>query len=130
VQIAPGALCALALVRSLDQPVAYAQLAPDTSSTGQGEAGPWAREPSANERSGPNGPGDGHGPPPFAYEACVDKAQGDDCSVSFGDRTIAGSCITGLNDKLFCLPDEMPPPPPGDGHGPPPDGRRVINPTL
>jgi hypothetical protein len=118
-QIAPGALCALTLVRALDEPVAHAQLVPDGVSTNE-----------ANEQSGPPERGDGRGPPPVAYEACVDKTQGDDCSVSFGDRTVEGSCITGLDDKLFCLPDEMPPPPPGDGHGPPPDGRRVIDPTL
>lgn len=112
VQIAPGALCAFILVRSLDEPVAHAQLVPDGSLTSDAE-----------EQSGPPDHAEGRGPPPFAYEACVDKAQGDDCSVSFGERTIEGSCVTGLDDKLFCLPDEMPPPPPGDGRGPPSDRR-------
>lgn len=117
-QLAPGTLCALVLVRSLEEPVVHAQLAPDRSFTHE-----------ADERSGPLGPGDGRGAPPAAYAACVDRAQGDDCTVSFGDRTIEGSCITGLDDELFCLPDDMPPPPPGEGRQPPPDGRRVSAPT-
>jgi hypothetical protein len=118
-QIAPGTLCALVLVRSLDQPIAQAQLVPASAATS--EAGP---------RSGPPARGEHRGPPPVAYEACAEKDQGDDCSVAFGDRTLAGSCVTGLDDKLFCLPDEMPPPPPGDGRGPPPEAPRLIDSTL
>ena len=113
-QIAPAALCALAgLVSALDMPLAHAQLAPD-----------GALFSDVGERTGRQEPADGHGPPPFAYAACADKVAGDDCSVSFGDHSVEGSCVTGLNDKLFCLPDELPPPPPGDGYRPPPGGPR------
>lgn len=124
VLFAPQALCALVFVGSLDEPVAHAQLAPDSAST-RADARSFPHERGgANVQSGPPERGDGRGPPPAAYEACADKAQGDDCSVSLGDRTIEGRCITGLDEKLFCLPDGMPPAPPGDGHGPPPEGRR------
>lgn len=119
-QHAPVALCAFAgLISSLTLPLAHAQLAPDSPVHAD-----------VGERTGPPEPADGHGPPPFAYTACADKAAGDDCSVSFGDRSLEGSCVTGLDDKLFCLPDELPPPPPGDGRGPPPDGARPPRPTL
>ncbi len=94
-EIAPAALCALAsFACAVDWPLASAQLASD--STVFSDVG---------ERTGLPEPADGHGPPSFAYAACVDKVSGDDCSVSFGDRTLAGSCVTGLNEKLFCLPD-------------------------
>jgi len=120
IQIAPVALCALTGVgSSLVRPLAHAQLAPDRDVRSE-----------AGKRTGPREPADGHGPPPFAYAACSDKVAGDECSVSLGDRSIEGSCVTGLNDKLFCLPDELPPPPPADGNGPPPGGPRQLEPTL
>jgi len=58
-----------------------------------------------------------HEPPPFAFEACSGKAEGDDCTVTFHDRTIEGSCLAHSDQRLFCMPDDMPPP---DGDHPPP----------
>ena len=55
------------------------------------------------------------GPPPAAFEACNGKASGDTCTVSFGDRTINGTCKPSpRDDRLFCVPDHAP-------HRPPPD---------
>lgn len=55
-------------------------------------------------------------PPPEAYASCQSKAQGDSCSVQFGDRTIEGTCMPDPADgKLFCRPSGPPPrPPSGD----------------
>jgi hypothetical protein len=50
-------------------------------------------------------------PPPFAFEACSGKAEGDDCSVQFHDETEPGSCLAFLDQRLFCMPHDMPPPP-------------------
>ena len=36
-------------------------------------------------------PGNG-GPPQEAFAACSGKAQGDSCSVKFGDRELSGTC--------------------------------------
>lgn len=70
---------------------------------------------------GPGGPGGGpgghRGPPPEAYEACNDLEKSAECSVSFHDRTLQGSCVADDEGALFCLPDDMPPPPEG-GRGP------------
>jgi len=55
------------------------------------------------------------GPPPAAFEACSGKASGDSCTVSFGDRTINGTCKTlPQDDRLVCMPDHAPPGPPPD----------------
>lgn len=54
-----------------------------------------------------------HGPPKVALEACADKREGDACTVALPDREISGSCVQGLDEVLFCMPDEPPPPPPG-----------------
>jgi hypothetical protein len=54
-----------------------------------------------------------HGPPPEAFEACNEKGEGEACSVEFHERTLTGSCVQAREqDVLFCLPDELPPPPP------------------
>jgi hypothetical protein len=65
----------------------------------------------AEPRSGPPAPRE---PPPFAFEACADKQEGAACSVTMHDRTLDGSCVTGHDDRLFCRPDNMPPPPARD----------------
>jgi len=49
------------------------------------------------------------GPPPEAYAACADRAQGDACTVTTrrGDE-LTGEC--GLrNDEIFCMPEGGPP---------------------
>jgi hypothetical protein len=47
-------------------------------------------------------------PPPFAFEACSGKAEGDDCSVQLHDETKPGSCLAFTDQRLFCMPDDMP----------------------
>jgi len=63
-----------------------------------------------------------HGPPPEAFAACQSKAAGDACTISFQEKTLAGTCTAppaGAPDaRVFCLPKDMPPPPPGGPHGP------------
>lgn len=56
-------------------------------------------------QSGPPGEGE---PPAFAYAACTDKEEGAACSVSFAGRSIQGSCVLGLDERLFCLPEPPP----------------------
>ena len=76
------------------------------------EARPETCEPSSKPvfpQSGPPGAGE---PPAFAYEACADKEEGAACSVSFDGRSIHGSCMLGLDERLFCLPDQPPARPP------------------
>jgi hypothetical protein len=52
-------------------------------------------------------------PPPEAYASCQSRAQGDACSVQFGDRTIEGTCMPDPSDgRLFCRPSGPPPRPP------------------
>lgn len=65
-------------------------------------------------RKGPNGEGTlacapkgpPPGPPPAAVQACTSLAKGDACKVTFGDRTLDGTCVTGPNgnEPLACLP--------------------------
>lgn len=54
-------------------------------------------------------------PPPFAYTACEGHAEGAACEVTFGDRTITGTCGLDRSQRLFCRPTNMPPPPPREG---------------
>ncbi|MET0341482.1 MAG: hypothetical protein ABW252_10815 [Polyangiales bacterium] len=68
----------------------------------------------------------GHGgpprePPPFAFTACEDKSAGDTCTVQLRDHELTGSCESTSDDRLFCRPEHMPPPP----DKLPPDGPRV-----
>ncbi|MDF2696678.1 MAG: hypothetical protein K0S65_5061, partial [Labilithrix sp.] len=68
-----------------------------------------------------HGPG-GHGgrppgpPPAEVFTACEGKAADAACSVTFGDRTIEGTCKAappGMNEtRLGCAPSHPPPPPP------------------
>jgi hypothetical protein len=54
-----------------------------------------------------------HGPPPGAFEACNEKQEGETCTVELRDHTLSGSCLQAReHDALFCMPDELPPPPP------------------
>jgi hypothetical protein len=57
------------------------------------------------------------GPPPLppeAYAACESKADGEACTVQLHDREIHGTCAPDREGKrLFCRPNDMPPPPPG-----------------
>jgi hypothetical protein len=60
-------------------------------------------------------PGQGN-PPPLpaeAYTACADKAQGDSCTSTMGDRTITGTCdippSTTGSTRLACKPSGPPP---------------------
>ena len=72
-------------------------------------------------RSGPPGENE---PPAFAYQACADKEEGAACSVSFDGRSIYGSCVLALDERLFCLPDPPPARPP-TGSLSAPSGARV-----
>jgi hypothetical protein len=59
-----------------------------------------------------------HGPPAEAFDACSGRASGDACSVTFGDRTIKGTCKPmPQDDRLVCWPDQPPPGPPPDQSG-------------
>jgi hypothetical protein len=50
-------------------------------------------------------------PPPEAFSACEGKAEGTQCQVSFHDKTIDGVCVAPQQEELFCMPNDMPPPP-------------------
>lgn len=58
-------------------------------------------------------------PPPEAFTACEGKAADAACTVTFGDRTIEGTCRTPPPDsgetRLVCFPAR---PPGGPGPGP------------
>lgn len=70
-----------------------------------------------------------HGPPPEAFDACQAKAVGAACTVTFGPKSVAGTCTAappGIDDtRAACRPNDMPPPPDGGRghlfHGPPPE---------
>lgn len=58
-----------------------------------------------------------HGPPPEAFEACLDLAEDDACSFAGRDgEELAGTCIAGPRDDLplACRPDGHRGPPPCD----------------
>jgi hypothetical protein len=70
-----------------------------------------------------DGPPAPQAPPPEAFTACESKAAGDACTVLLRDREVHGSCARERDgQRLFCLPTDLPPPPP-DGPRPPDDGR-------
>jgi hypothetical protein len=59
-----------------------------------------------------------HGPPAAAFDACSGKSAGDACSVTFGDRTIVGTCKTIPQDeRMVCFPDQPPSGAPPDESG-------------
>jgi hypothetical protein len=51
-------------------------------------------------------------PPPEAFSACQGKSEGAQCTVSFHDKTHDGVCVAPGKEELFCMPNDMPPPPP------------------
>lgn len=54
------------------------------------------------ERNGPR-----RGPPPEAFEACVDKAEDDVCTFSGGRGEVSGQCIIPPRgeEALVCAPE-------------------------
>jgi hypothetical protein len=57
-------------------------------------------------------------PPAEAFAACASLQEGDACTVQFHSQEIAGTCRTGPESELFCLPKNAPARP----NGPPPSG--------
>ena len=51
-----------------------------------------------------------HSPPPEAFTACERKTTSEACSLSFGDRAVAGTCAPADDNRLFCRPSGPPPP--------------------
>jgi len=55
----------------------------------------------------------GRRPPPEAFAACEGKAEGSECKVEFHGDVMEGVCIAPRSeDEVFCMPNDMPPPPP------------------
>jgi hypothetical protein len=54
-----------------------------------------------------------HQPPQQAFDACKSKASGDACTVTFGDKTVDGTCKAHPEGAttLACHPAHMGPPP-------------------
>jgi len=50
-------------------------------------------------------------PPPEAYSACAGSAEGDACTVAFGEESAEGTCAVSREGNLFCRLDHPPPPP-------------------
>jgi hypothetical protein len=44
------------------------------------------------------------GPPPEAVDACKGKSAAETCTVTFGDRTLSGTCVAGADGRLACHP--------------------------
>jgi hypothetical protein len=68
-----------------------------------------------------------HRPPQAAFDACTGKESGAACSVTFGERTITGTCDQTPEDKLACRPDHpqgLPPDPNGPPRGDEPPAQR------
>ncbi len=59
--------------------------------------------------------GDHHhrGPPPEAFTACANASASQACSVTFGEHTMTGTCVSAPEgSRLVCRPDHPPAPPP------------------
>jgi hypothetical protein len=56
-------------------------------------------------------PPGGFRPPQVAIDACSSRAEGDACSVTFGDHTIDGTCRKSPSGEgpLACAPNGPPP---------------------
>jgi hypothetical protein len=52
-----------------------------------------------------------HTPPPEAYAACDGKQADVACTVTFGARTLEGTCAATPDGRLACRPVRPPPPP-------------------
>lgn len=50
-------------------------------------------------------------PPSEAFQACQGKAEGDACTVQLPDLTLDGKCVLSHDNRVFCRPTQMPPPP-------------------
>lgn len=59
-------------------------------------------------------------PPPEAFSACEGKSEGAACNVTFHERTHEGVCVAPSEEQLFCMPNDMPPPPSGERPDRPP----------
>lgn len=60
-------------------------------------------------------------PPQEAFDACANLRQGDACSITLRDQTIAGTCeAPPETTALACRPSKPPGPPPGGGSDRPP----------
>lgn len=92
-----------------------------TGSTAANDVGSQTTQAQVATPDGGDGHSQGkhHGPPPEAFDACAAKAESAACTVTFGDKTISGTCVTPPSDapdqRLVCRPDNGP-----DGH---PHGR-------
>lgn len=66
-------------------------------------AGPEESDPLACMPAG----GRPKGPPPEAFDACVDASEGDACSVELGDHAVTGACQKDRKDEsvLVCVPE-------------------------
>lgn len=56
-----------------------------------------------------------HPPPPEAFEACDGAAEGQACTVETPHGTLSGTCQMPRGNRLVCVPENMPPPPPNEG---------------
>jgi hypothetical protein len=79
----------------------------------------WAEDAASHRDQVP--PRGGRRPPPEAFRACAGKSEGAECRVAFRGETLDGVCVAPANEELFCLPNDLPPPPDG-----PPPGRIVM----
>jgi hypothetical protein len=49
------------------------------------------------------------GPPPAAYDACEDKAEGDACEFDCRRGHVEGTCQVRWDDELSCVPNDRGP---------------------
>jgi hypothetical protein len=52
-----------------------------------------------------------HAPPPEPHTACDGRQDGAACSVTAGDLTVQGTCVSAPDGRLACRPGAPPPPP-------------------
>jgi hypothetical protein len=50
-----------------------------------------------------------HAPPPEIFNACEGRQAGSACSMTFGDRTVQGTCAAAPDARLACRPGAPPP---------------------
>lgn len=92
-------------------PLAVSACENEPSDDTRGSSAPL-RQPSAERGQSLPGPAPTlrpRRPPEEAYAACAGLSGGSSCSVTFPDRTLAGSCVAPPNSdgKLACLPAEF-----------------------
>jgi hypothetical protein len=83
------------------------------TASGVGAAQDADTEPAARgeQQDGPRPRKHPRRPPPEAFSACEGKQEGAECQVSFRERTLEGVCRAPEKEELFCLPNDLPPPP-------------------